>query len=229
MLPVVYGSKLEGIIRREHVLTLTSTRSDATVNNIMVGAPLTFKLNEDALRAFEVMIEFDEWYVPVVDEAKNRYAGVLALDSLLRHFIDKDHPAHSIPVDDVMSTEVEYVYPDDYIYRVWRKMLKYKFTGFPVVKGRKKTVIGFITQHDLLKKGYSRIELESESGPRKGPKIREAMTTPAITIKIGTKLIEAATILIKKNIGRLPVVDDKGTLIGIVDRSDVSKPYLKMR
>jgi CBS domain-containing protein len=128
-----------------------------------------------------------------------------------------------------MSTEVEYVYPDDYIYRVWRKMLKYKFTGFPVVKGRKKTVIGFITQHDLLKKGYSRIELESESGPRKGPKIREAMTTPAITIKIGTKLIEAATILIKKNIGRLPVVDDKGTLIGIVDRSDVSKPYLKMR
>ncbi|RLG80913.1 MAG: hypothetical protein DRO09_02550 [Thermoprotei archaeon] len=107
-------------------------------------------------------------------------------------------------------------------------MVEHRFSGFPVVRSRKDlTVVGIITQYDLLKKGYTRIELEAEGGPRRGARVKEAMTTPAITLKPYDKVSKASLIMIKKDIGRIPIVDDKGWLVGIIDRSDICKAYLE--
>jgi len=229
MIPVVdETSRLQGIIRRENILLITSTRSNALAKNVMDNPIASFKPGEDALNAFKVMIELDEWYAPVVDDAKSKLIGVLSLDNLLKYLLKSNHEVLNISISQIMNRDVEYVYPEDLISKLWRKMTQLRFSGFPVVKSGSLVIVGMITQHDLLKKGYTRVELESQSGPKHGPRIREAMTTPPITVKPNDQLREAVLKMVKSNIGRLPVVDERQRLIGIIDRSDVCKAFLNI-
>jgi len=227
LLPVVKeGDFLEGILRREHVLSISSTKSDIAVSQVMENPLLVFKTGEDALKAFKIMLEFDEWYVPVINENTGKYLGVLSIDSFLRAMLVRDIKVHEKQISEIMTTKVEYVVPEDYVSRVWRKMITFKYAGFPVVREKDLVVVGIITQHDLLRKGYTRIELESESGPRLGPRVKEAMTTPAITLKPYNRVRDALNLMVRNDFGRIPIVNDSNSLVGIVDRSDLCKCYL---
>lgn len=53
-------------------------------------------------------------------------------------------------------------------------------------------------------------------------KVRDLMTTPVITVREDCTLQEAAEIILKRNIGCLPVVNEKGEITGIVTESDFS-------
>ncbi len=227
LLPVVReGDFLEGILRREHVLSISSTKSDITVSQVVENPPVVFKVGEDAHKAFEIMLEFDEWYVPVINEDTGKYVGILSIDSFLRAVLAKNVKAHEKQISEIMTTRVEYVVPEDYVSRVWRKMITFKYAGFPVVREKDLVLVGIITQHDLLKKGYTRIELESESGPKLGPRVREAMTTPAVTLKPYNKVRDALNLMVRNDFGRIPIVNDSNVLVGIVDRSDLCRCYL---
>ncbi len=226
-LPVVEERRLLGVITRQQVLLISSTRSQALVKEVMETPSLVFNSDELASKALSAMIEFDEWYAPVVTAGGSKYVGVISLDEFMRFIIKHKYPEHELPVERVMSSKVITVTPEDSIVKLWKKMLMHKFSGFPVVEGRRKVIKGIITQHDLLRKGYGRIELESPSGPKKGPKVRELMTTPPLTLRPDSKLIEAVMIMVKSDIGRIPIVNDRKELLGIVDRSDVCKPYVK--
>ena len=50
--------------------------------------------------------------------------------------------------------------------------------------------------------------------------VRQIMCTPVITVDEDCSLEEAANIMLDRNIGGLPVVDDRGELSGIVTESD---------
>jgi len=116
MIPVIdESSRLQGIIKRENILLITSTRSNALAKNIMDSPILSFKPGEDALNAFKVMIELDEWYAPVVDDTKGKFVGVISLDSLLKYLIKSNHEVLDISVSQIMNRDVEYVYPEDLI------------------------------------------------------------------------------------------------------------------
>lgn len=228
MLPIVEDDSLYGIIKRESVLLLTSTRSTATVRDAADRPQLVFRPEDEMIKSIKAMVEFDEWYSPVVDERNGKYLGVISLTSFLRFMLKRGRPKTNLSVEDVMtSTPLEYVLPDDPIPRVWRKMVDLQISGFPVVRNEKTLeLIGIITQHDLLKRGYTRIELESPSGPRKGPRVKDAMTTPAVTVHPNDDVVKVVKILLDKEIGRVPVTDSKGRLVGIVDRSDAVKVFL---
>jgi CBS domain-containing protein len=232
VLPVVEEGRLLGVLTRESALAITSTRSNTLVRDVMENPRLAFSLEEDLWTALRAMLEFDEWYVPVTSAGtSSKYEGILEIDAFLRSALAEFSESRSLgPVGDFMSRNVEYVTPDETIARLWRRMLKTRYAGFPVVRStRDLEVVGIITQHDLLKKGYTRIELESEAGPRRSIKVREAMTTPAITVKEDSDLYRVAEIMVRNNIGRVPVVDDGGRLVGIVDRSDVCRAYALAR
>ncbi|MCD6323917.1 MAG: CBS domain-containing protein [Desulfurococcales archaeon] len=227
MLPAVDDERrLKGVVTRTTILALSSTRSNALVRDVVDNPKLVFRMNEDLRKAYEAMIEFDEWFVPVVNDTTGKYVGVLTLDRYLKEVLASESRVHSINVSEFMSEEVIYFMEDDPVSKVWRKMMETGFGGFPVVKGKKEFVVGIITQHDLLKKGYTRIELESEGGPRHGPKVKEAMTSPAITVKATSTLKEAISLMLRHDVGRLPVVRDDGSLAGIIDRSDAVRAYL---
>jgi len=51
-------------------------------------------------------------------------------------------------------------------------------------------------------------------------KVKNIMTENAITTTVDSNLEEAAKLMLDNNIGCLPVVDDKGELVGILTESD---------
>jgi CBS domain-containing protein len=52
-------------------------------------------------------------------------------------------------------------------------------------------------------------------------RVRDIMTTAVITAKPGTTVRELADILAKNKISGVPVVDDKGRLLGMVSEADI--------
>ena len=231
MLPVIDGDKVVGVIKRSHVLMLTSTRSNALVRDLMDTPPLVFRDDEMVSDVIKVMIEFDEWYAPVINSRNNKYIGIVSLASFLRT-IHRTLIKEKLGLNlfKIMTKDVEFVLPEDHISKLWRKMSELRISGFPVVRSPKDVrVIGMVTQHDLIRKGHTRIELESESGPRKGVKVRDAMTSPAITLHYTNDVSKALSIMVKKDIGRIPITNDEKKLVGIIDRSDVSKVILELK
>jgi CBS domain-containing protein len=54
-------------------------------------------------------------------------------------------------------------------------------------------------------------------------KAEDIMSSPAIVVKEETTAMQIADIFTEKNINRVPVVDEKGILLGIVSRADILK------
>ncbi len=224
-LPVVEEQRLLGVVTRERVLLISSTRSNARVSDIMIEPKVTLTPQTIVLEALKTMLSVDEWYAPVIDENGN-YLGVFGLEDIITVLVENSHPSLNVEVSKYMTKDVVYVNSKDHITRLWNKMVRYRYVGFPVVNDEGK-LVGVVTQYDLIKHGFTRIDFESETGPRKGPKIEEIMSTPPITIKSSATMLEAAETLISYGIGRIIVVDDKGNMCGIIDREDIIRAYLK--
>jgi len=141
----------------------------------------------------------------------------------------------SIKAKDIMSKEVVFVEADTPLYEVAYKMGKAAVSGVPVVKENK--VIGVISEKDFIfhinKEVSNFLEIIAEC--LKGQAclmvdLREAtakdiMTTPAITVFEDSPLKEIVKHFSEKNINRLPVINDKERLIGIVTREDILKVF----
>ena len=90
-------------------------------------------------------------------------------------------------------------------------MKKYKIGGIPIVSKNGK-LIGIVTNRDL------RFEKDNSK------KLSDVMTTKnLITAKAGTSMTQAEDILQTHKIEKLPVVDSKGILIGLITFRDINK------
>ncbi len=228
ILPVVKeNKKLAGIISRGDVMTISSSVSPIRVKGIMTTPKHIAATEDDAASTVKKMIRLDEWYVPVVNLAQNKtYTGVLGLENFIEASIKGNLKKLSKPVSETMSKNVITCSPDDEIDNVWRLMQDKSFAGLPVVK--KEKLVGIITQKDLLESGAMLPTFESRKGRfRASSKISSIMKTTVTATKTSAKISEVAKLMISKNIGRVPVKDNKGRLIGMVDREDVAKLLAK--
>ena len=90
-------------------------------------------------------------------------------------------------------------------------MKKYKIGGIPIVSKTGK-LVGIVTNRDL------RFEKDNSK------KLSEVMTSKnLITAKAGTSMSQAEEILQTHKIEKLPVVDSKGILIGLITFRDINK------
>jgi CBS domain-containing protein len=142
-------------------------------------------------------------------------------------------------VRDVMTTRVVSVSPETPLKEVARLLADKGISGVPVV-GQGGEVLGVISEADFLLKEQdapaARRSLLSwlfeaiDGQPASPDKLRattagQAMTSPAIVIGPEHEVREAAAIMIRGRINRLPVVED-GELVGIVTRADLVKTFL---
>jgi IMP dehydrogenase len=89
-------------------------------------------------------------------------------------------------------------------------MRDYHIGGIPVID-IEGVLVGIVTNRDLrFEKNYAR-------------KISEIMTTNLITTKHETDLNAAAEILRKHKIEKLPIIDNKGKLVGLITFKDITK------
>jgi len=219
------SGRILGVIGRAEVLMVSSTKSEALASHIM-REPL-IKLSEDQRvgDAIRLMLEVDEWYAPVTD--RGFYKTFFGLEDVIEWALRSDRDRRileDVSLENIMTVNPVVISLDDGVDRAWRLMMKHRYAGIPVVNNRG-ALVGIITQYDLLKKGYARPHLEAERGPGKVPKVRIAMTRPCTYLHPWSKALEAAIIMVTRNIGRIPVVESSKTrrIVGIVDREDIVK------
>ncbi|MEO1922970.1 MAG: IMP dehydrogenase [Nautiliaceae bacterium] len=103
------------------------------------------------------------------------------------------------------------IFPDDTLAKAEELMATYKISGVPVVDKNGK-LIGILTNRDMrFEKDYSK-------------KVKDVMTKmPLVTAKEGITLEEAEEILHENKIEKLPIVDEKGYLKGLITIKDIQK------
>jgi IMP dehydrogenase len=100
--------------------------------------------------------------------------------------------------------------PDQKIHEAMEVMKRYKISGLPITSNGK--LVGILTNRDL------RFET------RLNIKISELMTKEdLITVPVGTTLEEAESILHRHRVEKLPVVDSKYRLKGLITVKDIQK------
>jgi len=135
-------------------------------------------------------------------------------------------------VRDVMTRDVVVARPGTGFREIVRQVEDKHVHALPVVdeSGR---VLGIVAESDLLLKeelteGPVRMPFQRRGRMRlAGTKAGEIMTSPAVTIDPDQTLGQAARLLHRRHIGRLPVVEKDGRLVGIVTRSDLLTIFLR--
>jgi IMP dehydrogenase len=116
-------------------------------------------------------------------------------------------------VKDYMTRDVATVSPDETVESVATRIEQSDdHNGFPVTEGRR--VEGFISARDLL--------LVDPDEP-----IFKVMTEDLIVAHPEMKVTDAARVILRSGIQKLPVVDDAGNLVGIISNADVIRSQIE--
>ncbi|MFL1897788.1 CBS domain-containing protein [Streptomyces tauricus] len=138
-------------------------------------------------------------------------------------------------VSDVMTHTVVAVGREAPFKEIVELLRQWKVSALPVLAGEGR-VIGVVSEADLLPKEEFRDADDRVAGRDGDPAERikaggltagELMSSPAVTVHPDATLGEAARIMARRRVKRLPVVDAIGLLQGVVSRSDLLKVFLR--
>jgi IMP dehydrogenase len=116
-------------------------------------------------------------------------------------------------VREYMTADVETVSPDDTVAEVAVRIAESDgHSGFPVCDRRR--VEGFVSARDLL--------LADDDD-----RIFTVMTTDLIVAHPDMKVTDAARVILRSGIQKLPVVDDAGNLVGLISNTDVVRSQIE--
>ncbi|CAL9356755.1 hypothetical protein SUDANB106_00579 [Streptomyces sp. enrichment culture] len=143
------------------------------------------------------------------------------------------HTPHT--VGDVMSQTVVSVGRDAPFKQIVMTMEQWKVGALPVLEGEGR-VVGVVSEADLLPKEEFRdgdpSRMEQLRRPEELARVGavtagELMTAPAVCVRARATLAEAARIMARRRVKRLPVIDADGLLVGVVSRGDLLKVFLR--
>ncbi|WP_332898643.1 CBS pair associated ParBc domain-containing protein [Haladaptatus sp. CMSO5] len=116
-------------------------------------------------------------------------------------------------VKDYMTRDVATVSPDDTVEAVAVRIAESdEHSGFPVCSGRR--VEGFVSARDLLLADDDEL-------------IFKVMSQELIVAHPEMDLTDAARVILRSGIQKLPVVDDAGNLVGIISNADVIRSQIE--
>jgi tRNA nucleotidyltransferase (CCA-adding enzyme) len=130
------------------------------------------------------------------------------VESMIKDLIEGNQQG-SVQISDLMSFPVFTVASDTKMGVVAQLLKEKGCTGIPVVDDEK--LVGIISRRDFRK-------IKKESQLTTAP-VKAYMHTDVVTIAPGKSPQDAARLMVKHDVGRLPVVED-GKIIGIITRSD---------
>src|SRR5687768_16973393 len=143
----------------------------------------------------------------------------------------KDNLSKKRTAGDLMSRAVVTISPNDSIHSVAARLAENGISGAPVVD--RGELVGIISEADLIREAFPPARIERPGSVThslrlllrgrgalfvKDASVASVMTRNVVTVLPTTGLSEAAAKMDGMGLKRLPVVDDKGHLIGIVSR-----------
>ncbi len=131
-------------------------------------------------------------------------------------FTKKQELIYNLPIENVMRKKVITVTPDTTIRELKEILRINRISGAPVVDDGR--LLGIVSIEDLIK-ALEAGELDVPVGRR--------MTRQLITVLEKSSIIEAVKKFSQFHIGRLLVVNEQGTLTGILTGSDITRGLLE--
>ncbi|GGK95758.1 CBS domain-containing protein [Streptomyces flaveus] len=144
-------------------------------------------------------------------------------------------------VGEVMTSEVIGARQETPFKDVAQLLARHHISGLPVVDADDK-VLGVISETDLIRRQAAKAERD-RGGRFRLPALRrkvriaaakaramtagQLMSTPAITVHPEQAVADAARVMERHHIERLPVVDEEDRLIGIATRRDLLRVFLR--
>ena len=132
-------------------------------------------------------------------------------------------------VGEVMTKAVVTVGPETDFKTCVDLLRVHRISAMPVVDGD--FVLGIVSEFDLLLKEESRDTFthlkKRQSTQAKARTAGDVMSHPALCIGPGASITDAARLMHRRAVKRLPVVDTQGRLVGIVSRHDLLKTFLR--
>jgi CBS domain-containing protein len=138
-------------------------------------------------------------------------------------------------VEEVMTHQVVTAQRDTPFKTVAALLARNDVSAVPVVDSRNHPV-GIVSQADLLRKESAQPDQNGRPGVWMRPRDRHRaeaetaeglMTRTVFTARPGWTLVEAAQLMDRHHVKRLPVVDEADALVGIVSRGDLLGVFLR--
>jgi CBS domain-containing protein len=149
--------------------------------------------------------------------------------------------AYQLTVQDVMSKDVVSVEADDSLHECIQRMVSNRVASLPVL-GLHNECIGIISSSDVLEitqeidEDLADLEsadlvtsrwlldrLMKETGQTK---VSDVMSEDVFTVRADTRLAKAARDMLRNGVHRLPVVDNKDRIVGILSTTDILAAFV---
>lgn len=142
----------------------------------------------------------------------------------LPELADVELPAQ-LAVRDIMTERLRTVGPDEPLLGAAQTMVRTGISALPVVAedGR---VIGLLTERELMRHLLTLyLQGTTKGTPAPQKSVRDAMTRQVLCVSAEQPLAEVASLMINKDVDRVPVVRD-GALVGVLTRGDIVRKLL---
>ncbi len=105
---------------------------------------------------------------------------------------------------------------------VAKLMAKHRIGSIVVIEGNNKKPVGIVTERDIIKK----VSAQNKSADQVA--VRHIMSSPLITVKSIDSVDTAAETIAENKIKRLVVLEQDGSMVGILSVSDIAKKLAKI-
>ncbi len=179
------------------------------VKTLMTADPVVIELPATRGYALELFKRYKVRAFPVVHRDNGALVGVISIKNVLLH-PDEDQLAM------LVKRDIPVVHPDDDLKKAVRKMLEIDYRRVVVVDSEGR-VVGILTVGDIVRRYLSKNE-----------KLKDVSIEPYYQKNVGivwegTPLKAALKALLLCNAMAIPVIDDEGSLVGMVDETDLLK------
>jgi CBS domain-containing protein/rubredoxin len=136
--------------------------------------------------------------------------GVVLDDNELVMLLEKieELDERHLPVTaiDVMTPDPITFNQDTSVHEAAQTLAEHRISGAPVCDADG-AIVGIVSEYDLI--------------ARTGTTVRDVMTRAVITVQDSDTLDRVRTLLITQRLKRVPVINDKGQLVGLISRADL--------
>ena len=176
------------------------------VKNVMTTDVKYVEVPGSRAETLELLRELGVSAVPVVKQGTRELVGMVTLRSLF------DHPDEE-QLAMLVDREVPAISPDDDLKEAARRLLEAGARRLPVLSNGK--LVGIVTVKDIVYRAIATTNIEKPAS--------DYMHKHIMAVWEGTPLRAAMEIMSLSGSKALPVIDEKGTLVGIVDDADIVK------
>lgn len=141
--------------------------------------------------------------------------GTLVTDDTAKDITRVEELAYDIRIEEVMTTDVQALSPDAPISDLLELLRTRRISGAPVVENG--NLIGIVSLEDLIRALTANDTTSA---------VRKYMNSRVITVNGFDPVIEAMERFSKDKVGRYPVIDANGKLVGMITKGDVTRGLL---